>query len=154
MQSATQKMLPKIYQTTLMDANSVSCQCAAAVTVSTQWSSKYVPLIGRADRQFWSQPWRHQDSDKTLEFLKRSACVKKSMAVWDNDPKPQLSRNQKRVHFRDSPRPHLNRPRCGGPLRAKAWQKLRRSFTPTQQIGLPFVHEGGRPKRRNFGPFL
>ena len=28
------------------------------------------------------------------------------------------------VHFRDSPRPHLNRPRCGGPLRVKAWQKL------------------------------
>ena len=44
----------------------------------------------------------------------------------------------KSVHFWDSPRPRLNRPRCIGPLRAKAWQKLRRSFTPVQVSSTPF----------------
>jgi len=45
-----------------------------------------VPLIERADRQFWSEAWRHSDSDKTYEFLTRPARVKKRMAVWDNTP--------------------------------------------------------------------
>ncbi len=56
---------------------------------------EYVRLIGRADRQFWSWPWEHRNSDKTYEFLTRPESVKKGMAVWDNGPKPLLGANQK-----------------------------------------------------------
>ena len=56
-----------------------------------------VPLIGRADQQFWSQPWRHIDSDTMVEFLIRLARVKNRMAVWDNGPMQLLSANQKWV---------------------------------------------------------
>jgi hypothetical protein len=42
---------------------------------------EFVALIGRADRQFWSWPWRHTNSDKTYEFLTRPARIKKRLAV-------------------------------------------------------------------------
>ena len=58
---------------------------------------QFVPLIGRADPQFWVQASRHTDSEKTYEFLMRSARLKKRMAVWDNALPPPLGANQKRV---------------------------------------------------------
>jgi hypothetical protein len=57
--------------------------------------AKIVPLIGRADRQFLSKPWRHTDFDKKYKFLTRSARLKKRMAVWDNALLPLLGENQK-----------------------------------------------------------
>jgi len=47
---------------------------------------KNIGLIERADRRSWPQPSRQQDSEKKLELLTRSMCVKKRMAVWDNAP--------------------------------------------------------------------
>ena len=78
-------------------AKLTATQAAVLQLAVTMAVPKYLPLIGRADRQFWLWPWRHTDSEKSYEFLKRSACVKNRMAVWDNGLLPLFAANQKRV---------------------------------------------------------
>ena len=40
-----------------------------------------VPLIGRADWQFWSWPWGHRNSDKRYEFLTHETVCRKRYGV-------------------------------------------------------------------------
>jgi hypothetical protein len=60
---------------------------------------EYVGYLTQRIRRFRPPSRFDRLSGQRYEFLMRSECVRKPMAVWDNGPKPLLGANQKWVLF-------------------------------------------------------